>query len=58
MQTRLSLGRHGIISMHTSQYLFEDALNDLLKKLKHKIIKEKESIITNKRSKRSRDVEE
>ena len=54
MQTRLSLWRHGIISMHTSQYLFEDAMNDLLKKLKHRIIKEKESVLSHKRENTSR----
>ncbi len=49
MQVRLSLGKHGIISMHTTKYLFEDALNELIKNLKHKVIKEKESILTHKR---------
>jgi CBS domain-containing protein len=49
MQVRVSLGRHGMINMHTTKYLFDDALNDLMIKLKHKIIKEKESILTHKR---------
>ncbi|MDE1871091.1 MAG: CBS domain-containing protein [Candidatus Micrarchaeota archaeon] len=49
LQVRLSLGRHGIISMHVTKYLFDDALSDLIKKLKHRIIKEKESIITHKK---------
>lgn len=49
MQIRLSLGKHGIISMHNSKYLFEDTLKDLLTKLKHKVIKEKESIISHKK---------
>jgi signal-transduction protein with cAMP-binding, CBS, and nucleotidyltransferase domain len=49
MQIRLSLGRHGIINIHTTEYLFEDALSELLSKLKHKIIKEKESIINHRR---------
>ena len=49
MQIRLSLGRHGIVSMHNTKYLFDDALSDLIKKVKHKVIKEKESIVTHKR---------
>lgn len=49
MQIRLSLGRHGIVSMHNTKYLFDDALNDLIKKVKQKVIKEKESIVTHKR---------
>jgi predicted transcriptional regulator len=49
MQVRLSLGRHGIITIHTNKYLFEDALNDIVKKLKHRVIKEKESILTHKK---------
>jgi CBS domain-containing protein len=57
MQIRLSLGKHGIISMHTTKYLFEDALNELLKNLKHKVIKEKESIVTYKRSGKMREVD-
>ena len=49
MQVRLSLGRHGIISMHTTKYMFSEALNELIRNLKHKVIKEKESILTHKR---------
>ena len=49
MQIRLSLGRHGIVSMHNTKYQFDDALSDLIKKVKHKVIKEKESIVTHKR---------
>ena len=49
MQARLSLGRHGIISMHTTEYMFGNALSDLLKKLKHRVIKEKESILSHKK---------
>jgi hypothetical protein len=49
MHARLSLGKHGIMSISTNKYLFEDALRDLITKLKHKVIKEKESIITHKR---------
>jgi CBS domain-containing protein len=56
MQVRLSLGRHGIISMHTTKYLFDDALNDLIKKLKHRVIKEKEIIITHKKEDALREV--
>lgn len=55
MQARMSLGRHGIITIHTNKYLFEDALNDLMKKLKNKVIKEKESIITHKKVNTLRD---
>jgi signal-transduction protein with cAMP-binding, CBS, and nucleotidyltransferase domain len=57
MQIRLSLGRHGIISMHTTKYMFDEALDDLIKNLKHKVIKEKESILTHKRE-LVRDLEE
>jgi CBS domain-containing protein len=49
MQVRVSLGKHGIISMNTTEYLFGDALNDIMTKLKNRIIKEKDSIVTNKR---------
>ena len=49
MQIRLSLGKHGIISMNTTKYLFDDALSELIRNLKHKVIKEKESILTHKR---------
>ena len=49
MQARLSLGRHGIITMHSSAHLFDETLNDLLRKLKHKVIKEKESILSHKK---------
>ncbi len=49
MQIRLSLGRHGIISMHSNEYLFEDALTDLIKKLKRHVIKEKESILSHRK---------
>lgn len=55
MQARLSLGRHGIISMHTTRYLFEDALAELIKKLKNRVIKEKESILTHKKVNTLRD---
>ncbi len=58
MQARLSLGRHGIITMHTNKYLFEDAINDLLKKLKHRVIKEKESILTHRKINALRDAVE
>ncbi len=49
MQIRLSLGRHGIISMHATKYLFDDTLDELIKKLKHRIIKEKDVVLTHKR---------
>jgi CBS domain-containing protein len=55
MQIRLSLGRHGIISMHTNKYLFDDALADLLKKLKHRVIKEKESVLSHRKVNTLRD---
>jgi CBS domain-containing protein len=58
MQARLSLGRHGIITMHTNKYLFEDALNDLVKKIKHKVIKEKESILSHRKENALRDAVE
>ncbi len=58
MQIRLSLGRHGIISMNTTQYLFDDALASLLKRLKHKVVKEKESILTHRKVNTLRDVTE
>ncbi len=57
MQIRLSLGKHGIISMHTTKYMFDEALSELIKNLKHKVIKEKESILTHKRE-LVRDLEE
>lgn len=57
MQIRVSLGRHGIVSMHNTKYLFDDSLNDLLTKLKHKIIKEKESILTHKKVNTLREAE-
>ena len=49
MQARLSLGRHGIVTMHSSEHLFEETLNDLIRKLKHRVIKEKDSILTHRR---------
>jgi CBS domain-containing protein len=58
MQMRLSLGRHGIISMHTNKYLFEDALADLLKKIKHRVIKEKESVLSHRKENSLRDAVE
>lgn len=59
MQIRLSLGKHGMISMHNTKYLFDDALKDLITKVRHKVMKEKETIITNKRETiSSEDVEE
>jgi CBS domain-containing protein len=58
MQARLSLGRHGIITMHTNKYLFEDAMGDLVKKLKHRVIREKEEIFTHKKINALRDAAE
>ncbi len=55
MQARLSLGRHGIITMHTNKYMFDDALNDLVRKLRHKVVKEKESIMAHKKVNALRD---
>ncbi|MDE1868886.1 MAG: CBS domain-containing protein [Candidatus Micrarchaeota archaeon] len=46
LQTRLSLGNKGIINMHSLQFTFDDALNDLLTKLEHKVKREKERILT------------
>ncbi len=58
MQVRLSLGRHGIVSMHNTKYLFEDSLNDLVKKVKHRVIKEKESILSHRKENALRDAVE
>lgn len=55
MQARLSLGKHGIITVHVNEYLFEDALNELVDKLKHMVLKEKETILTHKKVNTLRD---
>lgn len=55
MQIRLSLGRHGIISMNTTQYMFDDALASLVKKLRTRVVKEKESILSHRKVNALRD---
>lgn len=46
LHSRLSLGARGIVNMHSLQFTFEDALNDLLTKLEHKVKREKERFLT------------
>jgi signal-transduction protein with cAMP-binding, CBS, and nucleotidyltransferase domain len=57
LYVRLSLDKRGIISIHVSNYRFEDAFRDLLKRLKIQVLREKDHILRLRKANTLRDVE-
>lgn len=56
MQTRVSLGKNGVFRVHSDGADFHGAFSDAMKKIKNKIMKEKENMVS--ASKKSHRIEE
>ena len=58
LYARLSLGRHGIITISTTKFLFAEAFKDMMKKLREQVRKEKEKALTVRKVNALREMEE
>ena len=52
MQARISLGKNGMLRVHSEGESFHDAFRELMKRLKKQSIREKEELLTERRNRK------